>query len=228
MLIDDHGQTHRLGELFQGRPTVLILADYTCQNLCGPILAIAAGGLRKTGLNPNKDFHLVVIGLDPKDSAADAQTMKRKQIGDGALAKSSVFLLPDQSTEKQITDALGYRVVYDAASDQFAHPATVFMLTPDGRVARTLSALGLDATGLRLALVEAGQGKVGGIVDHLRLLCYGYDAATGLYTLTIRRWLAVAAALTVVVMAGGIGYLLVSRRPGEPGNPAQNSPSERA
>jgi protein SCO1/2 len=228
VLVDDHGERHRLGELLQGRPAVLILADYTCRNLCGPILAIAAASLRKTGLAPNKDFRLVVIGLDPKDSAADAQAMKRKQIGDGALAAASVFLLPDQSTEEQIAHALGYRAVYDAATDQFAHPATVFVLTPDGRVARTLSALGLDATGLRLALVEAGQGKVGGLVDHLRLLCYGFDAATGIYTLTIRRWLAVASALTVIVVAGGIGYLLVSRRPAEPGYPPQNSPSERA
>ncbi len=45
---------------------VLVFADYTCRTLCGPILAFAAGALENTGLTPGRDYHLIVVGIDPK------------------------------------------------------------------------------------------------------------------------------------------------------------------
>jgi protein SCO1/2 len=95
-------------------------------------------------------------------------------------------------------------------------------------VTRTLSALGLDPADLRLALVEAGRGKVGTFADHLRLLCYGFDPAKGVHTLAVRRWLAVAGVLTIVVLAGGIGFMLLWRPRTSPAYPRENAPSEPA
>jgi protein SCO1/2 len=226
-LTDQDGVSHVLGKVLGGRPSVLIFADFTCRTLCGPILAFAADGLAKTGLKPGQDFGLVVVGLDPKDSAADARAMQRNEIGDGALATASVLLRADEKTVKAITAAVGYRYAYDPAIDQFAHPADVFVLTADGHVARTLSGLGLDAADLRLALVEAGEGRIGTFADRVHLLCYGFDPAKGIYTLTIQRWLAVAAALTLLALAAGIGFMLL-RRPATRVYPAQSAPSEPA
>lgn len=36
-------------------------------------LAFAADALEKSGLVSGRDFHLIVIGIDPKDSLADAR-----------------------------------------------------------------------------------------------------------------------------------------------------------
>jgi hypothetical protein len=44
-------------------------------------------------------------------------------------------------------------------------------------VMRVLSALGLNPTDLRLALVDAGEGHAGSVVDRAVLLCYGFDPA---------------------------------------------------
>jgi protein SCO1/2 len=224
-LTDDAGQRRTLGEALGGRPAVLIFADYTCRTLCGPVVALAAAGLAQSGLTPGRDYRLVVIGLDPKDTADDARAMKRNQVGDDAILAASSFLLADAEAVKGITDAVGYRYAYDAGEDQFAHPAAVFVLAADGRVARALSGLGLDAGGLRLALVEAGRGRIGTLTDHLRLLCYGFDPAAGVYTLTIQRWLAIAAALTVLALAGGIGLLAFRARPAVPADRTPSAPS---
>ena len=168
-----------------------------------------------------------MVGLDPKDSAADARAMRLNEIGDGALATASVLLQADEKTVTAITAAVGYRYAYDPAIDQFAHPAEVFVLTADGRVARTLSGLGLDAADLRLALVEAGEGQIGTFADRLHLLCYGFDPAKGIYTPTIQRWLAVSAALTLLALAAGIGLMLL-RRPAMRACPPPSAPSEPA
>ena len=53
----------------------------------------------------------------------------------------------------------------------------------------------------RLALIEAGEGRIGSIADRLTLLCYGYDAARGIYTPLIQRILTVAGIVTILAIA---------------------------
>ena len=69
---------------------ILIMADYTCRALCGPVLALTAASLERSGLQAGSDYRLVAVGLDPKDTAADARAMKAAQLGaDGPLASAA-------------------------------------------------------------------------------------------------------------------------------------------
>jgi len=212
-LKDEAGVERTLGAAVADTPAVLILADYACQALCGPVLALAATSLERSGLQAGKDYRLVVIGLDPRKGPAQAKAMKAAQIGEnGPLAEATTLLSADDVTLRQVTTALGYRSAYDAENDQFAHPAVVFVLTADGRVARALSALGIDADDLRLALIEAGEGRIGSTADKIRLLCYGFDPAAGVYTPAIHRLLAFGWLLTAIGLAGGIGLMAMKTR----------------
>jgi protein SCO1/2 len=205
---DDNGGPRTLADATGGTPSLLIFADYTCTNLCGPILAFAADGLAKSGLIPGKDFHLIVIGLDPKDSAKDARAMEVSRIGDDlTLAAATTILLGTQDMIHAATQAAGYYYVYDAEHDQFAHPAAAFVLANDGRIVRVLSGLGLSGHDLRLALVDAGQGRVGSLLDQITLRCFGFDPARGIYTASISRWLTIAGTATALALAGFIALL---------------------
>ena len=55
------------------------------------------------------------------------------------------------------------------------------------------------------ALTEAGEGRVGSLTDRLALLCYGFDAARGIYTPLIQRILTVAGIVTILA----IGLLIL-------------------
>jgi len=210
---DAAGKRITFGEAIDGKPAVIVFADYTCTTLCGPILAFAAGGLEKTGLEAGRDFRLIVIGIDPKDSLADARAMKASHVGTGTpLAASTVMLTGKAGAIDTVTAAAGYHYAYDKDADQFAHPAVAYVLTAQGRVSRVLSGLGLDAADLRLALVDAGQGRVGTIADRIRLLCYCFDPATGIYSASIARIMLAAGILTVIAMAGGISLLTFGAR----------------
>jgi protein SCO1 len=212
--VDEHGQPRTLRGILSGRPAVLVFADYTCRTLCGPILAFAAGGLEKSGLRPGEDYHLVVIGIDAKDGLDDATAFKSSRVGEGTpLAAATVMLTGKQPAIDTATRAAGYRFAYDSGEDQFAHPAAAYVLTADGHVARVLSGLGLANGGdLRLALVDAGKGKIGTVVDQIHLLCYGFDPAKGIYTASILRWLDVGGALVVAALAAGVGALMLRKR----------------
>ncbi|QOZ44564.1 SCO family protein [Bradyrhizobium sp. CCBAU 53340] len=192
-----------------GVPTVWILADYTCETLCGPAISIVSNALADTGLSAGKDFRLIVVSFDPRDTAAQALAMMNAQLTpSNGLAEHSVFLratAPDIST---LTGAFGVQPVYDREHDQFAHPAAAFVVTPGGRISRALSALAVDNTNLRLAVVEAGRGHVGGWTDQVHLLCYGFDPASGTYTLAARRLLIATSSIGAIVLALLIGLLL--------------------
>jgi len=191
------------------KPSVWVLADFTCKTLCGPVISIVSDALTHSGLRSGADFRLFVVGLDPKDTAADAARMRRAQIGlDGDGSPDSHYLRGDANALDALTKALGFRSVYDADRDQFAHPAAAFVVSPDGRVTRALAGLAVDPTTLRLAIIDAGNGVVGTLAHHIRLLCYGYDPASGTYSVAIGRLLAASGAVTIAMLALLIGLLL--------------------
>jgi protein SCO1/2 len=210
---DVHGVERSLQRIVGEAPAVVVFADYTCSNLCGPILAFAAAGLARSGLRPGHDFRLVVIGLDPKDGAREARAMETSYVGAGTpLAKASVFLLGNAPALAAATRAAGYHYIYDKEHDQFAHPAAAFVIAPDGRIVRVLSGLGLSGNSLRLALVDAGNGRVGTLLDQITLCCFGFDPAKGIYTASILKILAIACYATLAILMGGIGILTFARR----------------
>jgi protein SCO1/2 len=139
-LQDERGVPQTLQVVTAHTPSVLILADYACQTLCGPIVSLAAGALERSGLQAGRDYRLVVVSLDPQRGPREAKAMKAAQIGEGGeLVGASSFLSADVATLQQLATALGYRSIYDEENAQFAHPAVVFVLTADGRVPRSAS-----------------------------------------------------------------------------------------
>jgi protein SCO1 len=190
-------------------PSLLLFVDFTCHTICRPALAIASGALNETGLRAGSDFRLIVVGLDPKDTVADARAML-DQIGNREVESATTVLRGDQAAIRALTAAVGYNYIYDAEVDQFAHPAGTLVLTGDGLVSRSLSSLALNPGDLHLALLEAGKGHTGSLADRIALLCYGFDAAHGVYTLMLWRILEIGAVLTVLALAGFI--LILERR----------------
>ena len=196
------GRATTLGQALGGRAALLLPVDYTCGNVCDPMVSMAADALAATGLAA-EDYAFVLVGIDPRDDAAAARRMLAETLGDRAAGIRP--LLVSDAALAALTGALGYKAVYDAGTDSFAHPAAAMLLAGDGRVARVLSPLALTGRDLRLALTEAGEGRVGSLADRLTLLCYGYDAARGLYTPLVQRILTVAGIATIL----GIGLLIV-------------------
>jgi protein SCO1/2 len=197
---DTSGRRLSFSDALAGLPGLVIPADFTCHTLCGPGLTIASGAVAESGLRAGQDFQLIVVGLDPHDDAADARAFAAARIAE-PIAAAAIVLQGDSPSTAEFLAAAGYRAVYDAQTDQFAHPAGAFVATPDGRVSRVLSTLALNPRDVRLSLVEAAQGRIGNIGDRLTLLCSQFDPARGIYTAAITRILQACAAVTVLLLA---------------------------
>src|SRR5262249_44896290 len=98
-LKDEAGASRTLEAAIAHTPSILILADYACQALCGPILSLTAGALERSGLQAGRDYRLVVVGLDPRRGPREAKAMKMAQIGEsGELGRASSCLRADAGT----------------------------------------------------------------------------------------------------------------------------------
>ncbi|MCG2630786.1 SCO family protein [Bradyrhizobium sp. WYCCWR 13023] len=202
------GRPVSIGDAVAGRPTLLIPADFTCRQICGPALTIASSALQQSGLAAGRDYSLVIVGIDPRDSRDDARRFTEGQIGQAGTS----VLTGSPGSVRTLLDSIGYHTAFDRSRDAIAHPAAFVTLAPDGRVVRSLSSLALQPADLRLALLEAGNGRIGGLPGRIALLCYGFDAVHGIYTSRIAVILQLLGGATVAAMAGLIGLLLVRGR----------------
>ena len=209
-LTDLDGRTTTLRRVVGDRPAVIVFADYRCTQLCSPILGLAGQALSKSGLVPGRDYRLIVIGFNPRATRADARAMIGGQIGfDTPVGGATFPLMGDEASIHRLTQAVGYHFVYDEGNARYAHPAALLIVTPDGRLSRVLASLSINGEDARSALIAAQTGGVAGLVDEVRLICYGLGASVGRYTGPVRLLLAATGAATLLAIAAAL--VLLSR-----------------
>jgi protein SCO1/2 len=210
-VVDERGSRMQVGDYFGARPVILVFAYYSCPMLCTQVVNGLASAVGVLSLKPGRDFDVVVISFDPRDTpqaaaAKKAQYLERYTAAGGDNA--SHFLTASRSSIRQLTTSAGFRYTWDEPTQQFAHPTGVIVLTPDGRIARYLFGIEYGPRDLRLALVDASAGRVGNAVDTLLLYCYHYDPMTGRYGLAIMRALRIAGASTAFALGAFVVIML--------------------
>jgi protein SCO1/2 len=194
--VDQDGRRVRLGDLFgDGRPVVMVLAYFRCPMLCDLVQQGVAAALRASGLRAGEEIRAVTVSIDPADTTGNARLRRTgllQAVGGAQPAPASAWRVLTGGTPDiaALADALGFRYAYDPGSGQYAHPACAFVLTPDGRVSRYLYGVTFRPFDLRLAAVEAAQGRIGTVVDRALLTCFRYDPSArkyGIYVLGVMR-----------------------------------------
>lgn len=213
---DESGAVVRLDQLVQDRPVILTLAYYECPMLCTQVLNGLLRTLRVVDFDIGSEFDVITVSIDPDETAALALGKKREYVGgydrEGA-GEGWHFLTGDQASIDALAEAVGFRYVYDAPTDNYIHASGIMVLTPEGRIARYFYGIEFSPKDMRLALVEAAQHQIGNPVDQLLLLCYQYDPTTGKYGLVIINTLRVAGGITVAILVAlVIGMIRRDRR----------------
>jgi protein SCO1/2 len=212
MLRDESGNVVRLGQYFNhGRPVLLNFMYYRCPMLCPMVMDGIANGLTELRFDIGKEFDVVTVSVDPRDTPEQATAKKEtyvKRYGRFGAANGWHFLTGPESAIKKLTNAVGFQYAYDIKVDQFAHGAVLIAVTPQGRVSRYLYGFEYKARDLRLALVEASSGKIGTASDAILLLCYHYDPATGKYSRSAMNFVRAGGVATILSLAGFIFIMI--------------------
>jgi protein SCO1/2 len=182
----------------------LTFAYYRCQDLCPLLLDGVLRTLRAMSLTAGKDFDVVNVSFDPRDTPALAASKKTELVNRYARPGAAAgwhFLTGGAEAIQRLTAAAGFRYNYESDQDRFGHATGIMLLTPQGRFARYFYGIEFSPRDLRLGLLEASDGKIGRAIDQLLLFCYHYDPATGKYTLIVTNLLRGATIATVLALA---------------------------
>lgn len=181
---DPSGNKVELDGMLGNRPLLVTLGYYRCPMLCNLVLDGLVKSMKQSGLVVGKDFQAISISIDPDEDAKQALTTRARvwsALGGAGDANSWPFLMGDSVGSRMLAEAVGFKYVYDKTSRQFAHDAVSFVLTPEGRISRYLYGVDVLPRDFRLAMVEAGAGRVGTSFDRLLLSCFQYDPVNRKY-----------------------------------------------
>lgn len=211
---DEAGQTVTLRQYFKpGRPVLLSLVYYDCPMLCTEVLNGMTGMLRMLKFNPGKDFEVITVSFDAREKPQLAAAKKKaylQRYGRPAAAQGWHFLTGDQPSIDALTNAAGFHYQWDEKLQQFAHATAIMVATPEGKLSHYFYGVEYSPKDVRLALVEASNGKIGNPVDQVLLYCYHYDPRTGKYGAVVTNVLRIAGVITVLII--GLFLIIMFRR----------------
>ena len=206
---DENDSPVKLGSIVT-KPTILVLAYYTCDSICPQILGGLANAIGNIRLVPGKDYKLVTISFDEEDNpvvAKKQQVNYLKAAGIDIPPDAWHFLTGDTESINRLTEAVGFRFKKELVTGTigfstrkeargFTHPSVLIFLAPDGKIARylyvdqshygTLSPIAFSAVDITASLKAAAQGKTWPRTMNPLLLCFpGLSANEArFYTLT--------------------------------------------
>jgi len=200
---DETGKTVRLGEYFGQKPVILLITYYNCTMLCPLLLDGLVRTLRPITFDIGKQFTVLTVSINPRETPAIAASRKElyvQRYGRPGAEHGWHFLTGKSDAIAALTQAIGFRFVYDKKKDEYAHASGFVIFTPEGKAARYLYGVEFSPRDTRLALIEAASNTIGNPVDQLLLYCYHYDPLTGKYGVIIMNVLRLAGSATAVAL----------------------------
>lgn len=209
---DHNGESVRLGDYFDGeRPVLITLNYYRCKTLCNLQLNALTETLGALEWAPGEHYRIVTVSIDPSETvelASDKRAAHLEALGKGDVDWN--FLVGDALQVRMLAAQLGVGYAYDAEQDQYAHPAVLMFVSPEGKLARYVYGLTYAPGDIKFALMEAAEGRVGSTMDKLILSCFHYDASIGKYGPFAMGIMRLGGVLMIVIV--GIPLVLAWRR----------------
>jgi protein SCO1/2 len=209
---DESGRTVKLGEYFGRKPVVLTFVYYECPMLCTQVLNGLESSLRVLTESIGKEFDVVTVSFDPKETPVLAAGKKKAYLERYKRPEAEQgwhFLTGDQVSIAALTKAAGFNYSWDEATHQFAHASGIVVTTPTGKVSRYFFGIDYSPRDVKFALIESSNEKIGTLAERLLLYCYHYDPTKGSYGFEAMRAVRIGGAVTLVAL---VGFVFVSLR----------------
>jgi protein SCO1/2 len=188
VLTDESGRALPLQTYFKKTPVVFVLEYLRCTSLCGVTLRNVVEALHGLPLAPERDYQLVAISIDPRDTPADAADARAKYANllDRPDAASGLhFLTGPPAAVRQIADTVGFRYRYDKLFDAYIHPAGFVIVSPDGAISRYVEGVATSSQELMSAFADAQEDKSISPLTRILLFCHIQGAPLGKYTVPV-------------------------------------------
>ena len=205
---DEQGNTITLRQLVD-KPVILTFVYFRCPGICTPLLTELSRMIDRMDLEPGKDYRVITIGFDHREPPDLARGKKEAYLG--AMSRQVDpsawrFLTADSAVIMRTTDAAGFYFKRDG--NDFVHAAALIILSPEGKITRYINGIQYLPFDIKMALIEASDGRVGPTISKLLRFCYAYDPEARTYAMDVTRVGGV-----VVLLLVGVFVAVVVLRP---------------
>ncbi len=219
VLRDEDGKPVSLRSLID-KPTLLTLNYFRCAGICTPQLNAVARVANATAAAPGRDFQIITVSFDDRDTAEIAAQKRTNYLGEIKRPfppSAWRFLTGDAATTKKLADAVGFR--FKRVGDDFVHAAAIIFVGPKGSVTRYMYGVTYLPADVQMAALEAARNEARPTIAKFLSFCFGYDPQGRRIVLTVT-----SAAATVTLVAAVVFVVFISRR----GRGKKPMPEERA
>lgn len=192
------------------KPTVLVLVYYTCPGICSPLLDGVADVISKMDLTLGEDYQVITVSFNPEETpelARDKKVNYIKQVKKDINEDAWMWLTGDSANIYNLTNSVGYHFIKQG--EDYIHAAAIIALSPDAKVTRYLYGTYFLPFDLKMAIVEASQGRSGPTINKVLRYCFSYDPQEKSYVFNITK---VTATIILFLVAIFFIYLLFSKR----------------
>jgi protein SCO1/2 len=216
-IVEHLGETIPLGLAFQNeedstvqlinlinKPTVLTFVYFDCPGLCSPLLDGVSDVIEKTGLELGKDYQVITISFNYRDTPAKAKTKKQNFLRKHSRqhAGSWIYLTGDSANIYKIVDAVGFK--FKQTGLDYIHAAAIMVVSPRGKITRYLYGVTFLPLDLKMAIIEAQKGLSRPTINKVLEFCYAYDPAGRRYVLDVMKVSATLILFIIVLFAGNL------------------------
>jgi protein SCO1/2 len=202
--VDDSGSRTYLGKYLDGtRPVILSLNYSRCPMLCNLQLGKLIETFQKLDWSIGREFDVVSVSIDPTETPEKARTAKTNYLKTYRRMESKDgvhFLVGTESNIRQLAQSVGFKYKYLPEVNEYSHAAVCMVCTPSGKLSRYLYGVEFPVETLRMALLEASEGKIGTTFEQFLLYCFHYNPNAGVYSVQARRVASLLGGVTVVAI----------------------------
>ncbi|MGV6815474.1 MAG: SCO family protein [Phycisphaerales bacterium] len=213
------GETVEMSTYFDGEtPVILVMVYYECPVVCPVVLSQLVASLNELDYVVGEDYRVVVVSFDDTETTSMALGKRTEFIdaynkADLTLdSKTIAFHTGDVLNIKRLVNSIGFE--YNPLKNgDFAHPISLMILSPKGKVTRYMYGFDYPSRELKLSLLDASEGKIAASFgDRLIHFCYQFDPTAGAYSIQAFRVMQVGALLTVILLIIGLTLLFMGDR----------------
>jgi len=186
-LYDENGNLQTLGRLID-KPTIIDLVYFRCTALCDPLLNEVVKVVDKMDLEMGKDYQILTVSFDQNEKPETASGKRDNYLGQ---VKKTVdpngwrFLTGDSLNIYRLTNSVGF--YFQRSGEDWVHPTALIAVSPDRKITRYLYGIYPLPLDVKLAIMEASEGRTGPAIAKVLNICYTYDSEGKHYTFNFVR-----------------------------------------
>lgn len=208
-LIDANGKEVTIKSfLSDNKPIILVPAYFRCPSLCGLVHKGISKLINNLKLSLNSDYQVLTYSFDPKETydlaKAKSDNFKKTLTIAEENKKGWHFLVGEEDVISKLNQQLGFHFKEDKG--EYAHTAVAYIITPEGKISQYFTGITFPPFDLKLALLEASEGRIGSAFDRVLLYCFRFDPTKGKYTWAAFGLMRAGGVLTLIFLV----WLLVS------------------